>query len=99
MSDTKDGKKKTKLEIKESIDWGDNFSLIMFPDPRACPECKSVAIKSLVYGLPDGPLSSEEKEDHKLGGCMVRAELWHCEACGFEWPQHSGVIVNPSEPT
>ena len=95
MSDDTNGKKTTKLKIKKSSDWGDNFSLIMFPDPRACPECKSTGIKRLIYGFPDGPLSEEEEEDYKLGGCMVREEQWHCGDCGHEWSQLGGAIINP----
>ena len=87
-------KKKSKLEIRE-LEWGEGTGMILFLDPRRCPRCHSRDIRCLVYGLPAAELSEEEKEHYELGGCMVRKEEWHCAACGHDWPEHAGVILDP----
>jgi hypothetical protein len=95
MSDDRK-KESTKVVIRDlTEEWGDNFSLIMFPDPVKCPKCRSRDIQRLEYGFPAEELSEDEQEDYRLGGCMVREEQWHCGTCSFEWPQHTGVIMNP----
>jgi primosomal protein N' len=54
--------------------------------PDKCPECGSVKIADILYGLPTFSASLEKKiEDHKivLGGCCVSGNdpTWVCVAC------------------
>lgn len=57
-------------------------------DPIECPQCRSVQIIPILYGLPGAELGLQQDEGKlKLGGCCIAPESpnWHCKACGHEW--------------
>jgi hypothetical protein len=54
--------------------------------PKFCPECKSVRIAEILYGLiPDSPELNKqiEKGEIVLGGCIVwdACPVWMCVDC------------------
>jgi ribosomal protein L37AE/L43A len=61
---------------------------IVLRKPNKCPDCGSIRIARIMYGLPD--FSSEElKKDVEegrivLGGCIIAPDSprWQCKGCG-----------------
>jgi hypothetical protein len=55
--------------------------------PRKCPNCGSLKIARIVYGLVD--LTPELEKDLKegkvaLGGCVIGEAKWECVGCGIK---------------
>jgi len=82
---SKDNKNSGTGIVEGLSDLGENFGLIMIPEPLACPNCGSTDFKRLIYGLPAEDLTEEERDYYRPGGCVVRIEDWHCENCCYEW--------------
>ena len=66
------------------------FGGVNMSERRKCPECDSVKIAQILYGLPafDEKLEQDlEAGKVVLGGCNVTGEdpSWHCNDCEFEW--------------
>jgi hypothetical protein len=54
--------------------------------PRKCPNCGSLKIARIVYGLIDD-LNPDLEKDLKegkvvLGGCVIGEAKWECADCG-----------------
>jgi hypothetical protein len=54
--------------------------------PRKCPNCGSLKIARILYGLID-ELTPDLERDLKeekvvLGGCVIGKEKWECVDCG-----------------
>ena len=57
-----------------------------------CPECKSVKIAAIQYGLPSPELieamdkmEKRKKDRFILGGCVVKPEKNFCHQCKYNW--------------
>ena len=63
--------------------------------PRKCPNCGSVKIARIVYGLIDEltpDLESDLREDKVvLGGCVIGEAKWGCVDCGTRLSKYGGV--------
>ena len=62
------------------------------PKQRKCPECDSVKIAGILYGMPvfDEQFDQDLKAGKVvLGGCLLSDESpeWHCSECDFEWSE------------
>ncbi|MHC4698796.1 MAG: WD40 repeat domain-containing protein [Planctomycetota bacterium] len=55
---------------------------------RKCRACGSFETVPMGYGLympSQDPCKSSKIGRRHLGGCIVRSQQWHCNACGIEW--------------
>ena len=52
-----------------------------------CPECRSTAIVSILYGYPSREFLGRRRDDPVLGGCIVDDDSpdWHCKDCGHQF--------------
>ena len=54
---------------------------------KFCPKCKSKKVKTIFWGLPNGPLTEKFFENSVLGGDDLPAlrPRWQCDDCNFRW--------------
>ena len=54
---------------------------------KFCPKCKSKKVKTIFWGLPNGPLTEKFFENSVLGGDDLPAlrPRWQCDDCHFRW--------------
>jgi hypothetical protein len=58
------------------------------PTELRCPECRSLEVIPIVYGLPGTELTEQaERGEVALGGCILTGNdpAWHCTACEHRW--------------
>ncbi len=58
--------------------------------PNKCPDCGSIRIARIIYGLPDEELKKAVKEGRAVrGGCILpplsRMKWWKCKDCGASY--------------
>jgi len=64
--------------------------------PRKCPECGSISIASILYGMPflDEKLQADLDNGRVvLGGCCRTDNdpVWKCNSCGIEFYRLTGL--------